>query len=202
MFKNEKPNQKRNCKLSHESTEGFYSNVGYALVGQWWIYHLIKTIKLGIPLPQSLRILNFRRAPDSHPSHSDLAAPLQSCSLPMGQGGGANSVLLGWGWTSEPQHWCWTGDKDIGPGDGIQTGGCKLVIHTLSVCVLFPNFSLPLSEEGSYILLLLPLLSYPEDHLSGPCRTGLALLRASLLKILPCQCDISRYNVTIPLCKF
>lgn len=114
-----------------------------------------------------------------------------------------------------PTLCCWVGDEPLNPsagvalgirtlalGMGCKLGGCKLAIHTLSVCVLFPNFSLPLSEEGSYILLLLPLLSYPEDHLSGPCRTGLALLRASLLKILPCQCDISRYNVTMPLCKF
>lgn len=51
-------------------------------------------------------------------------------------------TLLGWGWTSEPQHWCCTGDKDIGPGDGMQTGGVQTGdSHSFCVCAkCFPTF--------------------------------------------------------------
>lgn len=78
-----------------------------------------------------------------------------------------------------------------------QVAGGWMFTLFLYVPWVFPYFSLPLSEEG--ILLLLPLLPYQTACLSKLCRTRLALLRASSLKILSWQCDSSRY-VTLCCC--
>lgn len=85
------------------------------------------------------------------------------------------------------------------------SGGCRMNTYNISACAKsFPIF-LRLFQRR-IVTRLYPPVALPafllEAHFSRLYRTGLTLLEASLLKILPSQCDISRFNVMVLQCKF